>query len=143
MPLKELNASISYKALPTEELWISVKRFEANKENIIPGPQRHQQLQLLRGFCHQMINSTMHQQLLACLMRTYMDNNQVRCYLKHSFLCNLWAWSRLFLDLGPPSVAEFVDWLGPSWEGHCFFGHFLVPLLGICCILPVYYDPLF
>ena len=31
---------------------------------------------------------------------------------KSFFLCNLWAWAKGFFDLGPPSIVDFVDWLG-------------------------------
>ena len=33
-----------------------------------------------------------------------------RC--KSFFLCNLWAWAKGFLDFGPHSCVDFVDWLG-------------------------------
>ena len=33
---------------------------------------------------------------------------------KSFFLCNLWAWTKGFFGSGPPSVVDFVDWLGPS-----------------------------
>ena len=28
------------------------------------------------------------------------------------FLCNLWAWSNLFIDLDSSSIVDFVDWIG-------------------------------
>ena len=31
---------------------------------------------------------------------------------KSFFLCNLWAWTRGFFGSGPPSIVDFVDWLG-------------------------------
>ena len=32
--------------------------------------------------------------------------------LKTSFVCNLWSWGRLFVDLSPFSLVSFIDWLG-------------------------------
>ena len=60
--------------------------------------------------------------------------------LKHSFLCNIWTWSKLFLVFSPPSVVDFVDWLGLLWEGRCFllplyFGGALRQLLYVLCVL--------
>ena len=60
--------------------------------------------------------------------------------LKHSFLCNIWTWSKLFLVFSPPSVVDFVDWLGLLWEGRCFllplyFGGALRQLLYMLCTL--------
>ena len=31
---------------------------------------------------------------------------------KSFFLCNLWAWTRGFFGSGPPSIVDFVEWLG-------------------------------
>ena len=33
---------------------------------------------------------------------------------KSVLLCNLWAWTRGFFGSSPPSVVDFVDWLGPG-----------------------------
>ena len=32
--------------------------------------------------------------------------------IKLNFLCNLWAWSNLFIALGPFSIVDFVDLTG-------------------------------
>lgn len=32
--------------------------------------------------------------------------------LRHSFVCNFWAWSKLFLSSNRPPVVDFIDWLG-------------------------------
>lgn len=44
---------------------LSQRQFKIMKKTAIPMPQRHQLLQWLLDFCHQRINSIMHQQLLA------------------------------------------------------------------------------
>ena len=32
--------------------------------------------------------------------------------LKHSFVCNLWSWVRMFIVLSPRSLVSFIEWLG-------------------------------
>ena len=32
--------------------------------------------------------------------------------LKNSFVCNVWSWSRLSIDMNPISHVSFIDWLG-------------------------------
>ena len=32
--------------------------------------------------------------------------------IKLVFLCNLWAWSKLFIVLDFSSIVDFVDWIG-------------------------------
>ena len=32
--------------------------------------------------------------------------------LKNSFVCNLWSWIRVSIDLSPFSLVSFIDWLG-------------------------------
>ena len=32
--------------------------------------------------------------------------------LKFSFICNLWAWCKLYIVPSPPSFVDFVEWLG-------------------------------
>ena len=32
--------------------------------------------------------------------------------IKFNFLCNLWAWSNLFITLDPSSIVDFVGWIG-------------------------------
>ena len=32
--------------------------------------------------------------------------------LKNSFVCNLWSWFRVFVDMCPVSLVSFIDWLG-------------------------------
>ena len=34
--------------------------------------------------------------------------------LKHSFVCNLWSWVRVFIVLSPRSFVSFFEWLGSS-----------------------------
>ena len=41
--------------------------------------------------------------------------------LKHSFLCNIWTWSKLFLVFSPPSVVDFVDLVGLVVRRALFF----------------------
>ena len=31
--------------------------------------------------------------------------------LKYSFVCNLWSWTKLYIDVGPLSLIDFFDWL--------------------------------
>ena len=65
--------------------------------------------------------------------------------IKLSFLCNLWAWSKLFIALSPSSTVDFVDWMGSCWEGSFFVVPlcFWVTLLGAHCLLFVYFGVLF
>ena len=32
--------------------------------------------------------------------------------LKNSFVCNLWYWTRVFVDVGPTSLISFINWQG-------------------------------
>ena len=32
--------------------------------------------------------------------------------LKNSFVCNLWYWSSVVVDMTPMSFVSFIDWLG-------------------------------
>ena len=32
--------------------------------------------------------------------------------LKYSFVCSLWSWTKLYLDAGPLSLIDFLNWLG-------------------------------
>ena len=32
--------------------------------------------------------------------------------LKNSFVCNLWSWSKVSIDMNPISLISFIDWLG-------------------------------
>ena len=32
--------------------------------------------------------------------------------MKYSFVCNLWSWSKSYLDVGPLPLINFFDWLG-------------------------------
>ena len=32
--------------------------------------------------------------------------------LKNSFICNLWSWSKVFVDMNLNSLVNFIDWLG-------------------------------
>lgn len=32
--------------------------------------------------------------------------------MQNSFLCNLWSWSKVSVDVGPISPFSFIDWLG-------------------------------
>ena len=32
--------------------------------------------------------------------------------MKYSFVCNLWFWTRAFVDVDPNSLISFIDWLG-------------------------------
>ena len=34
--------------------------------------------------------------------------------LKHSFVCNLWSWVRVFIVSSPRSLVSFFEWLGSS-----------------------------
>ena len=41
------------------------------------------------------------------------DNEELSIQiLKNSFLCNLWSWSRVSVDMCPVSLVSFIDWLG-------------------------------
>ena len=31
--------------------------------------------------------------------------------LKYYFVCNLWSWSRVSVDMCPISLVSFIDWL--------------------------------
>ena len=40
------------------------------------------------------------------------DNEELSIQrLKNSFVCNLWSWSRVFVDMSPISLVSFIDWL--------------------------------
>ena len=40
------------------------------------------------------------------------DNEELSIQrLKDSFVCNLWSWSRVFVDMSPISLVSFIDWL--------------------------------
>ena len=32
--------------------------------------------------------------------------------MKNSFVCNLWSWTKLFIDEGPLLLINFFDWFG-------------------------------
>ena len=32
--------------------------------------------------------------------------------MKNYYVCNLWSWSRVFVDVGPISLFNFIDRLG-------------------------------
>ena len=32
--------------------------------------------------------------------------------LKHCFVCSLWSWTKLYIDVCPLSLIDFFDWLG-------------------------------
>ena len=32
--------------------------------------------------------------------------------MKNSFVCNLWSWSKVSIDVGPFSLLSFFGWLG-------------------------------
>ena len=34
--------------------------------------------------------------------------------LKHSYVCNMWSWVRVFIVLSPRSLVNFFEWLGCS-----------------------------
>ena len=36
--------------------------------------------------------------------------------LKHSFVCNLWSWVKVFIVLSPRSLVSFFEWLGFSYR---------------------------
>ena len=36
--------------------------------------------------------------------------------LKHSFVCNLWSWVRVFIVLSPWSLVSFCEWLGFTYR---------------------------
>ena len=41
------------------------------------------------------------------------DNEELSIQrLKNSFVCNVWSWSRLSIDMNPISHVSFIDWLG-------------------------------
>ena len=41
------------------------------------------------------------------------DNEELSIQrLKNSFVCNLWSWSRVSLDMSSISLVSFIDWLG-------------------------------
>ena len=44
--------------------------------------------------------------------RSFENEEHFAHRLKHSLLCNLWTWSKLFLVSSLPFIVEFVDWLG-------------------------------
>ena len=56
--------------------------------------------------------------------------------LKHSFLCNIWTWSKLFLVFSPPSVVDFVDLVGLVVRRALFF---VAPLFWRCIEAVVVY----
>ena len=41
--------------------------------------------------------------------------------MKYSFICNLWSWSKLCIDVGPLPLINFFDWLGSRWGLVSFF----------------------
>ena len=41
--------------------------------------------------------------------------------LKNSFVCNLWSWSRVFVDVGPTSLISFINWQGSKRRQVKFF----------------------
>ncbi|KAJ9687212.1 hypothetical protein PVL29_015890 [Vitis rotundifolia] len=34
--------------------------------------------------------------------------------LKYSFVCNIWGWAKLYMEEGPHSLLDFLDWLASS-----------------------------
>ena len=48
--------------------------------------------------------------------------------LKISFVCNLWSWSTVFVDVSHNSLVNFIDWLGSKQGQMIFFVSFLFPL---------------
>ena len=49
--------------------------------------------------------------------------------LKHSSICNLWSWTKLFIDDNLLSLISFIDWLGSRWGLVLFF----VALFSLSC----------
>ena len=45
--------------------------------------------------------------------RIAFDNEEFSVHkLKYSFVCGLWSWTKLFIDVGPLSLINVFDWLG-------------------------------
>ena len=45
--------------------------------------------------------------------RIMFDNEEFSVHrLKYSFVCSLWSWTKLYIDVGPLSLIDFFDWLG-------------------------------
>ena len=41
------------------------------------------------------------------------DNEELSIQrMKNSFVCNLWSWTKLFIDEGPLLLINFFDWFG-------------------------------
>ena len=63
--------------------------------------------------------------------------------LKYSFVCNLWLWTKLFIDDDLLSLIKFIDWLGSRWGQVFFFfcnpSFLLVLSFGDQCMLLVYF----
>ena len=56
--------------------------------------------------------------------RTFEKDELFNQGLKHSFVCNLWSWTKIFID-GSLSFISFVHWLS-SFLGWVLF--FVAPL---------------
>ena len=66
--------------------------------------------------------------------------------MKNCFVCNLWSWYRMSIDVGPMSLLSFIDWLGSKWGQVLFFVlslPCLVEPFGSRCMLPLYFGKLF
>ena len=57
--------------------------------------------------------------------------------MKNSFVCNLWSWSRVSIDVDHISFFSSIDWLCFK-EGHVMFFYSLPPSLGRAFWLLVY-----
>ena len=48
--------------------------------------------------------------------------------LKNYFVCNLWSWSRVSVDMSPISLVSFIDWLNSKQGYVMIFTSFPLPL---------------